>query len=219
MSADIGTNLVGDLLTEMQQNNPPGIFNTDGTPSYQPNTGVQNQSTNQEQQINPQLQQQFMFVLQQDPNIKQQFSDPQALQTALQNTNVMMNTIAFYNQNMNQTMPQMPQKPDIDDNEDEIGDENDEIQTDEDTEIDDINLLTTQHTWLDLIVGNLKETLIIALIFEITLLPVTQQYILSFVSNVIYRFIPRLQQISIIPQIILSIVFFVSVLVVKILLQ
>lgn len=219
MCADIGTNLVGDLLTEMQQNNPPGIFNTDGNPSYQPNTGVQNQSTNQEQQINPQLQQQFMFVLQQDPNIKQQFSDPQALQTALQNTNVMMNTIAFYNQNMNQTMPQMPQKPDIDDNEDEIGDENDEIQTDEDTEIDDINLLTTQHTWLDLIVGNLKETLIIALIFEITLLPVTQQYILSFVSNVIYRFIPRLQQISIIPHIILSIVFFVSVLVVKILLQ
>jgi len=113
-------NLVGELISEMQRTNPPHVFNVDSNGNQtgsaqgqlgmnamamqgqvggmQPNMQGQGQGQGGQIPINPQLQQQFMFVLQQSPQLQQMFQNPQALQQVLQNPSVMMNLIAQHQQ-------------------------------------------------------------------------------------------------------------------------
>ena len=70
-----------------------------------PNGGQENPA-----QINPDLQRGFMMVLQQSPRHQQLFADPQAMQKAMQNPGVMMNTIAEFQQMQSQMAQQQQQQ-------------------------------------------------------------------------------------------------------------
>jgi hypothetical protein len=229
MNGDMGQgNLAGELISEMQQTNPPGVFNVDNG-GTQPMMGAgqmqmgqvpmgqgpmgqgpmgqgqmgpmgqgpmgQGQSDGQNVQINPQLQQQFMFVLQQDVQLQQKFADPQVLQQALQNPNVMMNTIAFFQQQLQarqqvpqqqpiqqQQQSQSPPQPEPDDD-DADTDEDDKVQYDD--KIDDIDLMSSsKQSWMDKILNNLKEPLLMTVIFVILLQPFVRDYLIKFIPKI-----------------------------------
>jgi hypothetical protein len=161
-------NLVGELISEMQRTNNPAVFNIDNngnqSGSAQMPIGI-NQNNNQPingstsggqpqnpAQINPQLQQQFMYVLKQNPQLQQAFGNPQALQQALQNPTIMINAIAQHQQmveQMQQTQPNLQNLEQIqnsaaqqnsnDDNQNV--DEGESEDEDEDEEIDPDQLL------------------------------------------------------------------------------
>ena len=107
MNENIQSNLVGELVGEMQRNNPPHIFNVDNNGNASGSSQGQFQSgmthptqsvANDNVQINPQLQQQFLIVLQHNPQLMQMFQNAQTLDQALKNPQIMLSAITQHQQ-------------------------------------------------------------------------------------------------------------------------
>lgn len=222
MNNDISQgNLAGELISEMQKNNPPSVFNVNndgdqlagGQMGQMGQMGQPGQNNGQNNaQINPQLQQQFMFVLQQDPQLQQKFADPQILQQALQNTNVMMNTIAYFQQQTQSrqqsqsstqalTQPQV-KPPIIDDDDDDVEENSDDDKTQYEDKIEDIDLMVSKQSWMDKIINNAKMPLIMTVTFILLLQP--------FVRDYIVKLIPKVQDSVFLQTLILGGLFFIT---------
>lgn len=217
MNGDMGSNLAGELISEMQRTNPPAVFNPDagapmgmgggpmgmggspmggdpmaGGPMGGGAGGAGGANNGQGTvQINPQLQQQFLFVLQQDQQIQQKFADPQVLQQALQDPNVMMNTIAYFQQQLQarqpvQTQPQAPiaAPAETEDEADDDDDEDDDEKVQYDEKIDDIDLMSSKNSWVDKLVHNLKEPLLLTILFVILLQPMIKDYLVKMIPKI-----------------------------------
>lgn len=216
-------NLVSELVSEMQRTNPPHVFNVDnnGNPGGSsqgqfPQGGLPNPNIgNNSAQINPQLQQQFMYTLKQNPQLMQMFQNPESLQQALQNPQIMINTIAQHQQSiaqmqsqqMTQNQPnlhnieQIQNQTAIDQEEEEDDDVNPDqmlnlqgpIQYDDD--IGDVNIpqkikgeKNTNKNFTEKLTDDLKGPLIATLLFLI----LTQSNIRDF----IIKLIPKIQDSS-----------------------
>lgn len=217
MSENNQNNLVGELINEMQRTNPPHVFNVDnnGNPSgssqmtnnnLQLGGGGGQSQMSQTSQVNPQLQQQFMFVLQQNPQLMQMFQNPESLQQALQNPQLMMNAISQHQQTQaNQIQTQAPTPPQQqlatnqtqqDDSQQEDEDE-DEVNPDQmlnlqgpvqyDEDLGDVNLpqKITDKGFIEQLLDDIKGPLIATVIFIL----LTQ----STVREAIIRAIPKIQ--------------------------
>ena len=204
-----GGNLAGEMISEMQKHNP-GMFDANGqmsAPTYQPNTGyapndAQPQPQSQPQpgvgnQINPQLQKQFMFVLKQDPEIQQKFADPHMLEQALQDTAVMMNAIAFYQQK--QKVQRNDKEIDEDDVDDDDNDKNEESAQYE-GEVEEIEELKPEESTLDWLVSGIKIPIILTLVYILLSHPFFKEYII--------KYIPKLQESTTVYIVLMSIIFF-----------
>ena len=221
MNESVQNNLVGELVTEMQRTNPPHVFNVDnngnasgssqgqfqqgGINGAMPNGG-QNQNQNQNP-VNPQLQQQFMIVLQQSPQLMQMFQNPQNLQQALQNPQLMMNIIAQYQQLQSQSqmpqpnpnqiaMEQIQQQMAVDDP-DEEEEEDDDVNPDQmlnlqgpvqyDEEIGDVNIPQPQNVnkgFTEKLMEDLKGPLIATLIFLILTQPTIKDFLITSIPKI-----------------------------------
>lgn len=209
-------NLAGELISEMQKNNPPNVFNvnSDGDQLAGGQMGQSSQNNGQSgAQINTQLQQQFMFVLQQDPQLQQKFADPQILQQALQNTNVMMNTIAYFQQQIQSRQPsqslqssQPPTQPQVkppitDDDDDDVEENSDDDKVQYEDKIEDIDLMSSKQSWMDKIINNIKMPLIMTVMFALLLQP--------FIRDYIVKLIPKIQDSIILQTLLLGGLFFI----------
>jgi hypothetical protein len=167
------------------------------------------QGGNQPVQINPQLQQQFLFVLQQDQQLQQKFADQQLYQQALQDPTIMMNTIAYYDQKLKSQPPQ-PQQPvqedDVYDHDahDNDNDEEDEEDNDKraqyDDKIDDIDMLTTKKSLVDKLISHVKEPILMTIVFLVLTQP--------FVRNYLIKMIPKIQDFPIVQTVMIGLIFF-----------
>jgi hypothetical protein len=147
----------------------------------------QGQGQGQGMQINPQLQQQFMYVLQQNPSIRQQFADPKTLEQALQNSNVMMNTIAFHQQSLAQSasQPQTPQQqPQTEEDTTDEEDNEDGEKNQYDDKIDDIDIMNIKPSTIDRIVQMLKLPIILTLIYILLSQPVIKEYLITWIPYI-----------------------------------
>lgn len=213
-------NLAGEMISEMQRINPPGAFNIEGNQQPmnmgpvgnggmdmgQPQMGAEQMGSGQQPvPINPQLKQQFLFVLQQDPQIRQKFADPQIYKQALENPNVMMNTISYFQQQQQmQTAPppnistqktEEPMENDVDDDEKMSNDE----------EVDDIDLMSSKKTLFDKIMDYIKNPLILSVIFAVI------YWLRTYILEYAIKWLPKIQESKIFEVLLISAVFFVSV--------
>ena len=218
-------NLVGELISEMQRTNPPHVFNVDSngnqTGSAQGQMGM-NQMQGQGQMgggqmgqggqggqvpINPQLQQQFMFVLQQNPQLQQMFQNPQTLQQVLQNPAVMMNLISQHQQmqaaqaaqarpqhpNM-QAMEQLQQDSQEEDDDDDVNPDQmmnlqGPVQYEED--MGDINIPQTlkvqkaaDKPFMEKLLDDLKSPIIATLLFIIFMQPSFRDFLIKMIPKI-----------------------------------
>ena len=135
------------------------------------------------------------------------------LQKALGDTGVMMNTIAYFQQQYAQQgqqtsqEPQGPQEPqgapDESDKESETSEDNedsDEKHVQFEDKIDDIEEMTSKKSWVDWIINRIKEPIILTIIFVILFQPSVQKYIIGL--------IPRLQDAPILQMGTFAVIFF-----------
>ncbi len=229
-------NLVGELISEMQRTNPPHVFSVDNNGnqlgSAQGQSGVNNpsQQNSTPQQngqpqapINPQLQQQFMFVLQQNPQLQQMFQNPQALQQVLQNPAAMMNLISQHQQmqavqnnqpnmqameQMQRETPELEEEEEDDDedvNPDQMMNLQGPVQYEEDLEDIDVTQNSTNQpndnkSFMEKLINDLKSPLIATILFIIFMQPFFREFII--------KMIPQIQNSYILQIIIMASMFF-----------
>jgi hypothetical protein len=200
--SDIGTgsgNLAGELINELQQTNPPGAINFEDAAPYPspdaqqvPSQGPgQGQGQGQDQgqgqgpvQINPQLRQQFVNVLKQDPQIQQKFANPEIFQQALQNPTVMMNTISYFQQQANSQHPSSsppPPPPSAPAEEEEPEEETDDKA--QQYEIDDLEPMTVKSSWIDKIFRSAREPIVMTILFLLLTLPAIRAMIIQWIPK------------------------------------
>lgn len=217
MNDSVQNNLVGELVNEMQRTNPPHVFNVDNngnaTGSSQGQfqqggiNGAVSGGNNNQSQVNPQLQQQFMIVLQQNPQLMQMFQNPQNLQQALQNPTIMMNIIAQHQQLQSQAqmaqptpnqlaMEQIQHQMDTNEQEEEE-EEDDDVNPDQmlnlqgpvqyDDEIGEVNIPKSHNvnqSFTEKLMNDLKGPLIATLIFLILTQPTIKDFLVTSIPKI-----------------------------------
>lgn len=185
-------NLAGELISEMQRNNPPNVFNVEGS--------INSNESSTPATINPDLQKSFMYVLKQSPHLQQKFQNPQELNKVLQNPNDMMNVIHEYQQQnkMDADSSQELQDPQRSQEPQTLGN-NESIQyEDDETDLPLALQSNKEGNWKDRLLNDLRGPIIATILYII----LTQQAI----RDLIFKWIPQVQNRSILQTVIMAVI-------------
>ena len=181
-------------------------------PSYQQLIGGNN--PNQQMQINPQLTQQFLYIIDNVPQLKAQYSSNQEeFNKALSNVGLMMDVVARYSDSMQQQQQNQPQQQQQMQQQEQNGQDGGRVDHSGNGEmgnpnmmIDDINLLDEDKSYSDMIYDIIKYPLFISILFII----LTNNNVKNFILNAVATFIPQIKYNTTYELIVVTSVFFIT---------